>query len=140
IRKKYRQYWNDEEDEGTKNQYEQELLAEQLKRFGKNIKFSYNKILNLNAGKRLVENLPNLMAFKLNVIVYNFIDMLSHARTEMDMIRELAEDEPAYRSLMQTWFEHSSLYDIIRYLSEKKLNLIITTDHGSVYVKNPIKI
>jgi CheY-like chemotaxis protein len=140
IRKKYPQYWTDEEDEGTKNQYEQELLAEQLKRFGKQIRFSYNKILNLNAGRRLVENLPNLLVNKLNVIVYNFVDMLSHARTEMDMIRELAEDEPAYRSLMQSWFEHSSLYDIIRYLSEKKANLIITTDHGSVYVKNPVKI
>jgi CheY-like chemotaxis protein len=140
IRKKYPNYWTDEEEEGTKNQFESELLGEQLKRFGKNIKYSYNKILNLNAGKRLVENLPNLLENRLNVIVYNFIDMLSHARTEMDMIRELAEDEAAYRSLMQSWFEHSSLYDIIRYIAQKKQQLIITTDHGSVYVKDPVKI
>jgi CheY-like chemotaxis protein len=140
IRKKYPNFWTDEEEEGTKNQFESELLGEQLKRFGKNIKYSYNKILNLNAGKRLVENLPNLLENRLNVIVYNFIDMLSHARTEMDMIRELAEDEAAYRSLMQSWFEHSSLYDIIRYIAQKKQQLIITTDHGSVYVKDPVKI
>lgn len=140
IRKKYPQYWTDEEDEGTKNQFENELLGEQLRRFGKQHRYSYTKVLNLNAGKKLFDNLPNLMENKLNVIVYNFIDMLSHARTEMEMIRELAEDEAAYRSLMQSWFEHSSLYDIIRFIAQKKARLIITTDHGSVYVKNPVKI
>lgn len=140
IRKKYPRYWTDEEEEGTKNQFENELLGEQLKRFGKQHRYSYTKVLNLNAGKKLYDNLPNLMDNKLNVIVYNFIDMLSHARTEMDMIRELAEDEAAYRSLMQSWFEHSSLYDIIRSIAQKKAKLIITTDHGSVYVKNPVKI
>ncbi len=140
IKKKYPKYWIDEEEEGTKNQYESELLGEQLKRFGKNIKYSYNKILNLNAGRKLVETLPNLLVNKLNVIVYNFVDMLSHARTEMEIIRELADDESAYRSLMLSWFEHSSLFDIIKFLSEKKINLIITTDHGSVKVNNPVKV
>ncbi len=140
IRKKYPKYWTDEEEEGTKNQYESELLGEQLRRFGKDIKYSYTKVLNLNAGKRLVESLPNLMGNKLNVIVYNFVDMLSHARTEMEMIRELAEDEAAYRSLMLSWFEHSTLYEIVRYISQKKCDLIITTDHGSIRAKNPVKI
>jgi CheY-like chemotaxis protein len=140
IRKKYPKYWVDEEEEGTKNQFEGELLGEQLRRFGKDIKYSYNKVLNLNVGKKLVESLPNLMGNKLNVIVYNFVDMLSHARTEMEMIRELAENEAAYRSLVVSWFEHSSLFDIIRFISGKKLDLIITTDHGSVYVKDPVKI
>ncbi len=118
IRKKYPQYWIDEEDEGTKT-VESELLAEQLRRHGKDVKFSYHKILNLNAGKRLAENMSNLMTNELNVIVYNFVDMLSHARTEMEMIRELAEDESAYRSLMKSWFEHSSLFDIIRFIAQK---------------------
>lgn len=140
IRRKYPKYWVDEEDEGTKNQYEAELLAEQLKRYGKDVRFSYHKILNLNAGKKLAENMSNLMSNKLNVIVYNFVDMLSHARTEMEMIRELAEDEAAYRSLMVSWFEHSSLFDIVRFIAQKKCELIITTDHGSVYVKDPVKI
>ncbi len=140
IRKRYRNYWIDEHEEGTKNQYEQELLAEQFKRFGKNIRFTYHKILNLDAGKKLHENISNLMDYPFNVIVYNFVDMLSHARTEMEIIRELADDEAAYRSLMMSWFEHSSLFDIIKYLSSKDVNLIITTDHGSVKVSDPVKI
>jgi len=76
----------------------------------------------------------------LNVIVYNFVDMLSHARTEMEIIRELANDEKAYRSLMLSWFEHSSLFDIIKYLSEKKISIVITTDHGSVRATTPVKV
>ncbi len=140
IRRKYPKYWTDEEDEGTKNQFESELLGEQLKRYGKDIRFSYNKILNLNAGKKLAETMSNLMVNKLNVIVYNFVDMLSHARTDMEMIRELAEDEAAYRSLMLSWFRHSSLFDIMRFIAYKKCDMIITTDHGSVYVKDPVKI
>jgi hypothetical protein len=140
IRKKYPEFWTDESDEGTKNQYEEQLLTEQLKRYGKNVKLSYNKILNLNAGRKLFENIANLMENDFNVIVYNFIDMLSHARTEMEIIRELADDERAYRSLMLSWFEHSSLFDIIKYLSDKDINLIITTDHGSVRVNDAVKI
>jgi hypothetical protein len=80
------------------------------------------------------------MANKLNVIVYNFVDMLSHARTEMDIIRELADDEPAYRSLTLSWFEHSPLFDIIKFLGEKNVNVVITTDHGSIRVSNPVKV
>ena len=140
IRRRYPKYWVDEDDEGTKNQFENELLGEQLRRYGKNVRYSYNKVLNLAAGKKLFEQMPNLMQYKLNVIVYNFVDMLSHARTEMEIIRELASDEEAYRSLMLSWFEHSSLYDMIRFIAQKKCDLIITTDHGSVCVKNPVKI
>ncbi len=140
IEKKYRKYWVNEDEEGTKNQYEKELLDEQFKRYGKNVKFSYHKITNLTAGRKLVDSLPNLMQNNLNVIVYNFVDMLSHARTEMEIIRELADDEPAYRSLTISWFEHSPLIDIIRFIASKGLNLIITTDHGSVRVQNPVKV
>lgn len=140
IRRYYPKYWLDEEDEGTKNQFEGELLGEQLRRYGKNIKYSYNKVLNLAAGKKLFEQMNNLMQNKLNVIVYNFVDMLSHARTEMDIIRELADDEVAYRSLMLSWFEHSSLFDMMRFIAQKGCDVIITTDHGSTWVKNPVKI
>lgn len=140
IERKYPNYWVNENEEGAKNKFEGELLGEQLKRFGKNVKYSYHKILNLDSGKKLVENLANLMTYDLNVIVYNFVDMLSHARTEMEIIRELADDEPAYRSLMLSWFEHSSLFDIIKYLAEKKVPLSITTDHGSIRVQNPVKV
>ncbi|OQX81644.1 MAG: two-component system response regulator [Bacteroidetes bacterium 4484_276] len=140
IEKRYRNYWVNENEEGSKNQFESELMAEQLKRYRKDIKFSYHKILNLNAGRKLVDSLPNLMQNNLNVIVYNFVDMLSHARTEMEIIRELADDEPAYRSLTISWFKHSSLLDIIKFIASKGLKLIITTDHGSVRVQNPVKV
>lgn len=140
IRKRYRNYWVDEDEEGTKNQYEYELLQEQFKRFGRNIKSSYHKVLNLDFGRKLADNIANLMQNDLNVIIYNFVDMLSHARTEMEIIRELADDEAAYRSLMLSWFEHSSLFDIIKFLSDKNVRVIITTDHGSVRVQNPVKI
>lgn len=140
IRKHYPNFWTDEEEEGAKNQYEYELLKEQFKRYGKQVKTSYHKVLNLDFGRRLADNISNLMQNDFNVIVYNFVDMLSHARTEMEIIRELADDEPAYRSLMASWFEHSSLFEIIKYLSDKNVRLIITTDHGSVRVQEPVKI
>lgn len=140
IEKMFPKYWIDEDEEGTKNQFEEELLGEQLKRFGKKLNYSYNKILNLTAGKKLVETLPNLMDKDLNVIVYNFVDMLSHARTEMEIIRELADNEAAYRSITLSWFEHSPLFEIFKYITQRKAKIIITTDHGSVKVTNPVKI
>ncbi len=139
IIKKYPQYWG-KNDESSRNQFEAELLNEQLKRNGVNIKTNYNKILSLNAGKKFAENIGNYMNAQLNVVVYNFVDMLSHSRTEMEVIKELVDDEAAYRSLTQSWFEHSPLYDIIDYLAEKKINVILTTDHGSIKVANPVKV
>ncbi len=140
IQRKYPQWWLNENEEGGKNQFEKELLAENLKRYAYDSKFSYHKVLNLSYGKKLVDNLPNLMHNPLNVIVYNFIDMLSHARTEMDIIKELADDEKAYRSLTRSWFEHSQLYEIFDFLSGKDVEVFITTDHGSVKVVNPVKV
>ena len=101
---------------------------------------SYNKITNHAAGKKLSENMSNLMQNKLNVIVYNFVDMLSHARTEMEIIRELADDEKAYRSITLSWFENSPLLDILKQIAAKKCKLIITTDHGTIKVSEPSKV
>lgn len=140
IQKKYPQYWVNEDQEGHKNQYESELLEEYLKRYGLPAKHSYYKVLNAQYGKKLIDLAPNMMNNKLNVIVYNFIDMLSHARTELDIVRELAENEKAYRSLTISWLEHSPLLEMIKTLAEKKVNLVITTDHGSVRINNPIKV
>ena len=140
IAKKYPQYWVHEHEEGTKNQFEKELLETQLKRLGKDYKISYNKILSLSKGKKLVENLHTLMDNDLNVIVYNFVDMLSHARTEMEVIKELANDEKAYRSLTNSWLQNSPLMEMFRFVSEKKANMMITTDHGSVRVKKAVKV
>jgi len=127
-------------NESSLNMYEQEFLFDQMKRLGKNAKTSYNKITNHTAGKKLSENMNNLWQNKLNVIVYNFVDILSHARSEMEIIRELADDERAYRSITLSWFENSPLQDIIRQIADKKCKLIITTDHGTIRVTEPSKM
>ncbi|CAN0507006.1 unnamed protein product, partial [Phaeothamnion confervicola] len=102
--------------------------------------FSYHKIKNLEAGRELADSINNLFQNDLNVIVYNFVDMLSHARTDMAMVRELAPDESAYRSITKSWLEHSPLLEIFRKISEKNAKVIITTDHGTIRVKRPFKI
>ena len=140
IERKYPQYWVNEDQEGWKNQYENELLDENLRRHGFNIKHTYSKVLNAQYGRKLVERVPELLQVPLNVVIYNFIDMLSHARTDSDIVRELADDERAYRSLTLSWMEHSPLLELLQALSEKKVNVIITTDHGSVKIDRPVKV
>ncbi len=141
IKKRFPKLWKDDIEEGGKNLYEKEFLADQLQRLGHgSIKHSYNKITNHAAGKKLAENLNNYMSNKLNVIVYNFVDMLSHAKTEMEVIRELADNDKAYRSLTVSWFNNSPLFDIIRQLASKDVRLVITTDHGTVNVNEPTKV
>lgn len=140
IAKKYPQYWLNEGDEGHKNQYESELLDLYLKRYGINIKHHYSKVLNVDFGWKLTDSIHQHLKNPLNVIVYNFVDMLSHARTESDLIRELASDESAYRSITRSWFEHSPLHELVKQLAEKKIPICLTTDHGSILVKNPTKI
>jgi CheY-like chemotaxis protein len=108
IAKKYPNMWLNENDEGGKNQFEQPLLGEYLKRHGKNVKYSFSKILNVDFGKKVLDNIHQLMQNQLNVIVFNFIDMLSHARMEVDLIRELADNEKSFRSVTKSWFENST--------------------------------
>lgn len=140
IERMFPNQWKNEEEEGSKNNFEESFLSNQLKREGLNLKMSYNKVLNLKYGRKIAENFANLLNNDLNVIVYNFVDMLSHARTEMEVIRELADDEAAYRSLTVSWFEHSPLSDILKSIAESGCNLVITTDHGSIRVNEASKI
>ncbi|MGM0480051.1 MAG: PglZ domain-containing protein [Bacteroidota bacterium] len=140
IKQKHPEYWVGEDEEGGKNNFEEELLQGQLKRLGKSLNVGYNKITNLNAGKKLSENFHQLQNNDFNVIVYNFVDMLSHAKTDMKVIKELADDEAAYRSLTESWFEHSPLQDILKKIAQSGAKVILTTDHGTVKVNNPIKI
>ena len=140
IEKKYPQYWVNENQEGHKNQYENELLHENLRRNGLNLRHSYHKVLNAQYGKRLVDSVNDMMQNQLNVVVYNFIDMLSHASTESDIVRELAGSERSYRSLTLSWLEHSPLIDFIKELAERDVNVVITTDHGSTMVERPVRI
>ncbi len=140
IEKRFPDKWFNDEEEGGKNLYEHDFLNDQLQRLRKNYKSSYTKITNFQAGKDLIDNIPNLFNTKLNVIVYNFVDMLSHARTDMEVIRELADDESAYRSLTLSWFEHSPLLEALKKISEKKARVVLSTDHGTIRVKEASKI
>jgi hypothetical protein len=140
IEKKFPNYWLNDEEEGGKNLHEADFLADNIIRSKKDIKFSYTKITNINDGRLLVDNIFNLMKNNLNVIVYNFVDLLSHARTENQVLRELANDETSYRAITQSWFQHSPLYQALLRIADKKVNVIITTDHGSIRVKEPSKV
>ncbi|MBS3916035.1 MAG: PglZ domain-containing protein [Bacteroidetes bacterium] len=140
IEKKYPDKWSNDEDEGGKNLFEKEFLEDQLKRLRRDIKISYTKVTNLEKGKNLVEQIPNMFQNKLNVIVYNFVDNFSHARTDIHVVRELAENETAYRNVMATWFKHSPLWEALQRIAEKPCKIIITTDHGSIRVKDPVKV
>ncbi|WP_432670875.1 response regulator [Flavobacterium sp. SM2513] len=140
MEKKFPQYWRNDVDEGGKNLFEAEFLTEHLKRLGLNIKQDYFKITNLTSGKKLAENFKGLKGNDLVTIVYNFVDMLSHAKTEMDVVKELASDDKAYRSLTLSWFKNSPLLEIIQQAQKLNFKLIITTDHGTINVKNPSKV
>jgi CheY-like chemotaxis protein len=141
IEKRHPQFWVGEADEEGKNIHEESLLREQLSRLGLHtIRYSYNKITNNTAGKRLEDKLSNLYDNQLNVIVYNFVDILSHAKTEMEVIKELADDDQAYRSLTRSWFANSPLFEILKQLSEQDFKVIITTDHGTINVNEPTKL
>ena len=141
IQKRHPNMWKDDEDEGGKNMYEEEFLLANLQMLGKgSSKVSYTKITNLDAGRKVVATVPNMKTNALNVIVYNFVDMLSHARTDMKVIKELAEDDAAYRSLTASWFSHSPLKDIMKQIAKQGANVVITTDHGTINVNRPSRV
>ena len=140
MEKQFPQYWKNDVEDGGKNLYEAEFLTAHLKRLGINIKQEYFKITNLSNGKKLAENFKGLKDNNLVTVVYNFVDMLSHAKTEMDVVKELASDDKAYRSLTLSWFKNSPLLEIIQQAQKLGFKLIITTDHGTINVKNPSKV
>jgi hypothetical protein len=131
IKRKFPQWWIEEDEEGSKNAHEENLLKEQMKSLGLNLKMAYHKITNLQSGKRLVEQFSNLNQNALNVIVYNFVDMLSHARTDMEVIRELAADEEGYRSVTRSWFANSPLQEMLRKAAEMKALVVVSTHPSS---------
>jgi len=140
MEKKHPNYWRNDTDEGGKNLYENDFLTEQIKRLKLNISHEYYKITNLTDGRDLAANFAKVKNNDLTVIVYNFVDMLSHSRTEMEMIKELASDDKAYRSLTVSWFKNSPLLEIIQKAQQLGLKLIITTDHGTINTKRPSKV
>lgn len=140
IEKLYPNLWEDDDNEGNKNEHEEELLLKQMLRQGRKEKLFFDKISNLKSGRKLVEDLNAILENDLSVMVFNFVDMISHARTEMDMIRELAGNENAYRSLTMSWFNHSSLLELLKELAGNDIRVVITTDHGTIRVDNPVKV
>ncbi len=140
IAENFPQFWVGEDESKPKNNFEKELLDANLRRNNIDKKFSYNKIIQAKDGRSLSENTDQILNCELNAVVYNFVDMLSHARTDMQMIRELAPDESAYRALTRTWFSHSHLLETLKRLADRKAKVVITTDHGTIRVKRPEKI
>ncbi|MEP7267718.1 MAG: PglZ domain-containing protein [Saprospiraceae bacterium] len=141
IEQKFEDWWLNDNEKGGKNLHEAELLERQLQRSTKpTTKCTYTKITQVNDAKNLSDNYTQFLNQPLNVIVYNFIDMLSHARTEMEVLKELAGDEKAYRSLTLSWFANSPLWSLLQKLADKKITIVITTDHGTIRVRNPIKV
>ena len=141
IEKNYPQWWKNDNEEGGKNMHEHDLLAELVDRtFRKALKFDYVKVTNAKHAKLLNDNIHNYLRNDLTVIVYNFIDMMSHARTEMEVLKELAGDEKAYRSLTRSWFENSQLWTALQTAAEHGVQLFVTTDHGTIRVNTPSKV
>jgi CheY-like chemotaxis protein len=140
MEKRYPEYWKNDTDEGGMNLFENEFLTAQIKRLGLDIEHQYFKISSLKKGKELADNYKATKQNDLTVVVYNFVDMLSHSKTEMEVIKELAGDDKAYRSLTVSWFKNSPLFEIIQKAQQLKQKLIITTDHGTINCKHPSKV
>ena len=132
--------WVDEDEEEGKNLNEAPLNQTQLERYRRKNTFSYHKVNNSTDADKLMQQMANLGKNDLNVVVFNFIDMLSHARTESRMVRELANNESAYRSITLSWFRHSVIADFFRHLAQEDCKVIVTTDHGSIRCTQPVKI
>ncbi|GAB6982076.1 T9SS response regulator signal transducer PorX [Prevotella dentasini] len=140
IASMFPELWVDEDEEEGKNLNEEPLIQTQIDRYRRHDKFSYHKINDSAGAEKFMQQFRNLDQNDLNVLVVNFIDMLSHARTEMKMIRELANTESAYRSITLSWFRHSVLADVIRELAQSDYKIVLTTDHGSIRTTQPVKI
>ncbi len=140
INKLFPDLWFDDEEEEQKNLFEKQLFEKQLKRHGKNPNFFYAKVFNTKHAERVNGQISNFLQYPISVIIFNFVDMLSHARTDNPMIRELANDEKAYRSITKSWVKNSPFLTLFKNLAEKDVDIFLTTDHGSIKVTNPVKV
>ncbi len=140
IEQMFPELWVDEDSEEGKNLNEAPLVRTQFDRYRRRNNFSYHKINDSQAVEKFVTQIPQLLRNDLNVVVLNFIDMLSHARTESRMVRELASNEAAYRSITQSWLRHSAVSELFRTLAAQDCTIVLTTDHGSIRCYSPIKV
>ena len=132
--------WLNDNEDGGKNMYEEEFLRRLIQQSGKQYKLSFDKLVRPEAGRKLLDNMQRIYEADFSVVVYNFLDILSHARTETNIIRDLTDDEASFRSLTRSWFEHSELYTLLKMLSERGHKVIITSDHGTIRVDNPVRV
>lgn len=140
IEKLYPEFWDDDDNDGNKNRFEEQLLRKQMTRLGRKEKLYFDKVSGMRMERRISDMMSSILENDLSVMVFNFVDMISHARTEMDMIKELANNEKAYRSLTLSWFNNSPLLALLKGLSENNVKVVVTTDHGSIRVNNAIKV
>ena len=136
----YPDLWHQGEDESSLNQYEQELLVKQLQRKGIDKKIKYEKVLNAEEGQKVADQIHNYLQMPLSTFVYNFVDTLVHSRSDSDVLKEIAPDVPAFRSLTKTWFQHSTLYEIFKALAEEEVVIVVTSDHGAVRALRDTKV
>ncbi|MDD3772253.1 MAG: PglZ domain-containing protein [Weeksellaceae bacterium] len=141
IEKKFPNEWLNDNEEGNKNQFEKEFLADQMKRLGiSDLSMNYYKILNADFEKKIMEDFHQYKTKNLTVIVYNFIDILSHAKTDNRIVSQLIRDDKTYRSITRNWFENSFLLQIIQKAQKEKMKVILTTDHGTIFVRKPSQV
>lgn len=144
IEKYYPQLWQgNDDDENSMNKYEKELLQLFLDR--KKIKLKndlkYIKIIDPEVGRNFDQNILSYKNTHLTAVVVNFLDMIAHGRSDSDILKEIAPDESAYRSLTNSWFLHSSFFSALKSLSAlKNTKIIITTDHGSIRALRGAKV
>tara|TARA_B100001093_G_scaffold61320_1_gene51611 strand:+ start:15114 stop:16655 length:1542 start_codon:yes stop_codon:yes gene_type:complete len=137
IAKKYPKFWRDEFDYENKNKFEKELLEDQLKKLNLNINYKFFKVANNKNAVRFKNNMNNLKSNDFSVLVYNMVDMISHAKKDVKFIKEMIPTDKAYRELTLSWFKNSEIYQIIKKAKEIGLKIIITTDHGTIKVDKP---
>ncbi|NGP88623.1 response regulator [Fodinibius halophilus] len=140
IQKKYPDLWHQGEDETSLNRYEKELLLKQLERKGLDTKLTYEKVLNTEEGRAVTDSIHNYLQVPLSTFVYNFVDTLVHSRSDSDVLKEIAPDVPAFRSLTKTWFQHSTLFEIFKSLAEEEVVIVVTSDHGAVRALRDTKV
>lgn len=141
IEKMYPEYWTNSDDENSQNQHEKELIGTFFERYRKTqYKYAYYKVNTAESGDNLVKKYPNYRHNDLNAFVFNFVDMLSHARTDVNVVNQLSNTDAAYRSVTRSWFEHSALYELIKILRDDNVRIVITTDHGTIKVTNPQRV
>ena len=133
IADKYGDMWQKaQEDERSLNRHEHRFMSDQLADMGINVKTHYTKVLDPAEGQDLNRRIGGLRKTPMVAVVYNFLDMLVHGRSHSNLLREIAPDEPGFRSLVHSWFEHSTLFEGLKKIAETGAAVVLTTDHGAV--------